>query len=213
MSGTFTDLQRWFSAERLAPYARACEGDRDRAVALYAWNGELAAALWRTLGHVEVLLRNGLHEQLTAHSRRRHGDGRWYLTMTPVLNERTREDIGEARRRATRTGRAETPGRVVAELNLGFWRYLLSRHYERTLWLPALRWAFPHLHGIRRTVERPVADLHVLRNRIGHHEPIHHQPIRHRRQQALDLAGWIDPAARDWIAAGDGIGELLHHKP
>ena len=47
--------------------------------------------------------------------------------------------------RATRNGRLEMPGRVVAQLTLGFWRYLLASRYGRTLWLPCLRQAFPGL--------------------------------------------------------------------
>jgi hypothetical protein len=81
-----------------------------------------------------VLLRNALDVALTRWSQQRYGDGRWYLEIDRLVNERTRLDIGEARRRATRNGRSETPGRVVAELNLGFWRYLLARRYDGTLW-------------------------------------------------------------------------------
>lgn len=32
----------------------ACDGDDDRAAALYAWNADISTALWRTLAHVEV---------------------------------------------------------------------------------------------------------------------------------------------------------------
>jgi hypothetical protein len=33
------------------------------------------------LGHFEVLLRNALHEQLSARSTSSHGDPHWYITL------------------------------------------------------------------------------------------------------------------------------------
>lgn len=176
-------------------------------MALYEWNAEVSAAFWRTLGHVEVLVRNALHRELTAWSRKHHGTDRWYLAIDPIVNVQTRRDIAEARRRGTRTGRAEAPGRVVAELNLGFWRFLLARRYDGTLWRYCMYRAFG---GKRRAdVEHAVSQLHLLRNRIGHHEPIHNRPLEDLRELALEVAGWIDTGARDWIAAGDLTPALL----
>lgn len=208
---SLADLESWFSADRLAPYHTLCIGDGDRATELYAWNAELSAALWRTLGHVEVLIRNALHYELARWSDRRYGTERWYLAIDGFISDRTHVDIQGARRRATRNGRAETAGRVVAELNLGFWRYLIARRYDGTLWRYCLFRAFP---GRRRAdVERAIADLHVLRNRIGHHEPIHNRPIAELLTRALAVADWINPAAREWIAAGDTSRELLAKRP
>lgn len=208
---TLSELEQWFSAERLAPYRAICDGETDTAAALYLWNAEMSAALWHTLGHVEVLLRNALHEALTEWSRRRYGHARWYTAVGSLINERTAQDIADARRRATRNGRAETPGRVVAELNLGFWRYLLARRYDGTLWRFCLHRAFS---GQRRSdVERVASELHLLRNRIGHHEPLHNRDIPRRLRDALRLAGWINPDTREWIATADTTSQLLEKRP
>lgn len=210
---TVSELERWFSEERLVPYRAASDGASGNAVDLYGWNAVLSAALWRTLGHVEILLRQAMHRELLAWSHRRCGDERWYITFGDDLTARARSDVCQARRRVTTLRKPETPGRVVAELNLGFWRYLLASHYERTLWLSCLRRAFPHLRGLRKHLERPVADLHRLRNRLAHHEPIHHLPIEELREKALLVAGWIDPAARDWIHAGDTVHQVVNRRP
>ncbi|MPY82209.1 MAG: hypothetical protein GEV00_02615 [Actinophytocola sp.] len=205
------DLESWFSTDRVAPYRDTCNGDGDQAAALYAWNAELSAAMWHTLGHVEVLVRNALHRELSTWSRHRYGTDRWYLKIARLISDNTRLDINTARRRATRNGRAETAGRVVAELNLGFWRYVLARRYDGTLWRYCMFRAFP---GKRRAdVERAVANLHVLRNRIGHHEPIHNRPIGELLTLALRVASWTNLAAGDWIAAGDTARELLAKRP
>ncbi|GAB2986937.1 hypothetical protein LWP59_09685 [Amycolatopsis acidiphila] len=199
-------LESWFSHDRLSPYRRAASDHRD-AVALYEWNAEVSASFWRTLGHVEVLVRNALHRELTAWSQQRYQTDRWYAAIDPLVSEQTRRDTREAIRRGTRNGRAETPGRVVAELNLGFWRFLLARRYDGTLWRYCMYRAFP---GKRRAdVERAVSELHVLRNRIGHHEPIHNRPLYALLALSLEVASWIDPEAREWIAAGDLTPSLL----
>ena len=207
---SLTDLESWFSPDRLAPYVRVT-GHPDAAVALYQWNADVSAALWRTLGHVEVLVRNALHRELTDWSQRRHSTDRWYTAIDSLVSSQTRDDIRLARRRGTRNGRPETPGRVVAELNLGFWRFLLARRYDGTLWRYCMYRAFP---GQRRAhVERAIATLHVLRNRIGHHEPIHNRPLTDLLALALNVAHWIDPAARDWIAANDTTPPLISGRP
>jgi hypothetical protein len=46
----------------------------------------------------------------------------WNAEMSGAFGT-TLGHIAKARQRATRNGRPETPGRVVAELNLGFWRF------------------------------------------------------------------------------------------
>jgi len=91
---------------------------------LYEWNADVSAALGATVGHLEVLLRNALHDQLTVWSTERFQESSWYLDPGGLMSIAAKGDIEAARRRAQRGG-AETPGRIVAELNLGFWRFLL----------------------------------------------------------------------------------------
>ena len=201
------------SAERLAPYRHACHGDLDQAIALYEWNVDISTAFWRTLGQVEVVLRNTLHERLAAWSTSTYRESRWYLDPANVLTLQARDDIAKARQRATRAGRDETPGRVVAELNFGFWRFLLARRYERTLRMPAIRAAFPRHHGIRRDVDNVLAQLHQLRNRIAHHEPIHAHDLPALRTHAVDLVDWISPDARQWIDHRCEIQAVLERRP
>ena len=207
---SLTDLESWFSLDRLAPYAQV-SGNDEAAVDLYQWNADVSAAFWRTLGHVEVLVRNALHRELTEWSRHQHGTDRWYMAIDRLVSPQTRNDIGLARRRGTRNGRPETPGRVVAELNLGFWRFLLARRYDGTLWRYCMYRAFPGQQ--RAQVERAIAALHVLRNRLGHHEPVHNRPLPDLLALALDVANWIDPAASDWISAHDSTPRLIRARP
>jgi hypothetical protein len=204
-------LERRWSPERLAPYRAASGGDLAAAVELYRWNAEISAALGTTLGHVEVLLRNALHEELAAWSLRRHGEPRWYLDPGGVLTDEGHRDVAKARARATRDGRLETPGRVIAELNLGFWRFLLATRYDGTLWRSCLHRAVPGRR--RREVHAAVSRLHEARNRMAHHEPMFNRPVADLRATTVEVAGWLCPVTRDWIDAGCRVLPLLAGRP
>lgn len=140
-------LARLLSAPRLTRYVRATGGDLLDALALYEWNTSMSGALFEALQGFEVIFRNAVHEQLSAtHSA--HGlTGQWYDDPRRVLDERARDDIAIARSRAGVGGRPPTPGHIIAELGLGFWRFLFARRYTHSLWVPSLRHAFPGLAG------------------------------------------------------------------
>jgi hypothetical protein len=147
--------QQRLSAPRLATYVRATGGDLDGAVELYLWNAAVAGALWEGLGHVEAVLRNVLRDALTARHPRLGWARQWYDDPARELAQHARDDITRATQRLHRAGAPLLPGKIVAELNFGFWRFLLARRYTATLW-PALRPAFPYLPGSdRRLLEAP----------------------------------------------------------
>jgi hypothetical protein len=214
-------LERRLSAERLAPYRAAAAGDLSRAMFFYERNSELSAAFWAVLGDLEVVVRNAMDERLRAWSVAEYGKPDWYRDRGGLFTAQTAREVAAARRRAGAAGgagtagaagrRPESGGRVVAELPLGFWRYLLSSRYERTLWLPCLRDAFPGIRGVgmRRDVHDALRDLHLLRNRIAHHEPIHNRPLVELHAVLLTTAGWVCPTTRDWIAGRSRLPALL----
>ncbi len=99
-----------------------------------------------------------------------------------------------------------TESKVVAELSFGFWRYLLARRYTALL-----RPAFPHLGGSdRRTLELPVTNVHRLRNRVAHHEPVIAESIPARYDDILTIVGAVDPALRTWV---DSDSRVRHCPP
>ena len=200
-----------FSSERLAPYLAVTGSDPERAVALYAWNADLSAALATTIGHVEVLLRNAMHESLAAWSERQFNEPRWFVDPSGLLHPRAAQDIRAARDRASRGPRGESSGRVVAELSFGFWRFLLAGHYDRSLWRQALFRAFPERR--RREVHDAARILHLARNRLAHHEPMFNRPVGEIRSTALSLARWICPVTGEWISRHCRVTSLTGRRP
>ena len=82
--------------------------------------------------------------------------------------------------------------------------------YERTLWRPALRRAFPHRAKLTRMAAHQALDpLRNLRNRIAHHEPIFARRLDEDHARILEVAGWISPGARAWIEHRSRVPLLL----
>ena len=186
----------------------------DRAIALYQWNSAMAAAFGEELGHLEVVLRNALHQQLTDWYGAAGLPGHWYDPPIAVLDHHRQQDIADAQTRLRRAGKPESPGRVVSELMFGFWRFLLDSKYQTTLWAQALRHAFPHLVPQRRVdVYTPLNALHRLRNRIAHQEPIHQLNLADHHHALLLVAGFIDPAIDAWLGGASRVPGLLAARP
>jgi hypothetical protein len=210
------DLPQLLSPPRFGRYVSVA-GSAERAADLYSWNGRLSGAVHEELGLLEVVLRNALDRELAKYHRVAfNGDGRWYADpRMPWQSAKMIDQLDRARAQATGNRRfPELPGKVIAELTFGFWRYVLAAPYQSTLWAPALRHAFPGLHPARRaTVYQLVDRLNSVRNRVAHHEPIHCLDIAARHQDVLLTATWIDPAAAAWIAETSRVTTVLESRP
>lgn len=103
---------------------------------------------------------------------------------------------------------------MVAELNFGFWKFLLAKRYEATLWTGHLRHAFPNLRPQRRaTVYRALDELHTVRNRIAHHEPIHSRDLIADTRTIHRLLDWIDHDVHAWAVALSRLRPIIAARP
>ena len=93
------------------------------------------------------------------------------------------------------------------ELTFGFWRYLLTAHYEASLWTPALRHTFP-VGMARGTVYDLVEQINILRNRVAHHEPIYRRNLQTDILRIEQLLNWISADTADW--ALDKVETQIH---
>jgi hypothetical protein len=121
--------------------------------------------------------------------------------------------IDQSRGRSFSSGTVHA-GKVVAELNFGFWRYLLTARYEASLWTPALRHAFPA--GLARiTVYDLVENINTFRNRVAHHEPIHTRNLHDDVDRLTLLIEWISPPTATWALAAIGprLDQLFQTRP
>lgn len=228
-------IDSWLSVPRFAVYLRAAGHDRRTASALYEWNAQVAAVFHHDLAHLEVGLRNaydralcegapdhGTHwvfEPLRHFPPQRHKavNGRYY-----DANETSRRLIAEAIKNATARPKASrsdsveamrpSPGKVIAELSFGFWRYLSIRRQHDSLWIPHLHRAF-RPGTSRQAVDRPIASLHNLRNRVAHHEPLFTVDLAGRHRDLLALADLISAELAAYITTKSWWPDLLATRP
>jgi len=198
----------------LAKYKQAVPGGKlDAALALYAWNLSISGAFFESVHYFEVGLRNTMDEALTRWATSTLGaTDPWYRDPAVPLDPETRKKIRMAIKHATDDGaRPELPGGVIAELSFGFWWSLLAAHYNRSLWQPCLRHAFPNAR--RQRLHDALDHLRVLRNRIAHHEPIHGRDLTGDYTALLETAERISPRLSWWIDNTSRVPALLSQRP
>ena len=213
-------LDAAFSPERMGTYLQAAQGDREQALRLYTWNTAISAAFYGPLQALEIALRNAMHRELTVC----YGE-EWYDNPAAGLDRWARERIADARLTAQRTGHTATPSRVVATLAFGFWVALLSTggrieragpkaDYEKTLWRPALRGAFPPPRdpdaptGPQAAGRAARAAEPLRAPRACLREALARGPRPHPRGDRLDLASraGVDRAAQPRVEAARRCG-------
>jgi hypothetical protein len=94
----------------------------------------LSEALYPTLHGLEIALRNAVHAAATDI----YGTSYWFnqhSAINPKSTPASRQhhSINTARAKVTNRKVEVTPGRIIAELNFGFWTTMLSGPYEQSL--------------------------------------------------------------------------------
>ncbi len=167
-----SQLETYFSADRLNRYFIQYPGNDPKAIYLYEANIVISEALYTPLSILEVALRNKINAELTRKYRRPDWYAEWYLH--PVMRHAWME-INGAIRHLHDDGKPITPYKVIASLMFGFWTSLFNDRYERELWAN-LRFIFPNMPRAlrqRRNISAPLNDIRrTLRNRIYHNEPV-----------------------------------------
>ena len=209
--------------DRLRSYLEDCDNDPNRALDLYAWNAQVAAAFLEDLGRLEVVLRNRFDAALTGLTAAAGMPRPWFdhRALFPGKNSRhILKVIAKAKRRASRSGKQPSiQDRVITELGFGFWRYLCSPRYHTTMWVPALCAQFPnHLSAgnaaqVRADVESRMRQLHFLRNRVAHHKPIHRRVLEDDFDRILELAQWMCLDTHAWISEQSRVPAVLAARP
>ena len=77
-----------------------------------------------------------------------------------------------AKEKASAPHSPQDAGDLMTKLTFGFWVSLVSRTYDRPLWVPALHRAFPHYHGRRDALYAELREVLWMRNRVMHYEAV-----------------------------------------
>lgn len=188
----FERVESAISSERLSVYAT--DGvDEQTALARYLLNMALSQGLYVPLQLCEVALRNAIHSYLVKIFRRED----WFDEPSFRLTEWGAAEVRKAKEKLARAQKPITPGRVVAELQFGFWTSMFEAHYERTPFLPSgMKRVFPYLpkslHN-RKDRKNDLERIRNLRNRVFHHERLlHWRDLDEQHELLLRLIGWLN---------------------
>lgn len=176
------------------------------------------------MSYLEVMLRHRVDAVMTLlevpMSARLRADTGWWFASETFVESTMVDEVRRARERidkqATKggVGTGHDRARVLESLMFGTWTGLFGGPYEE-LWRQHLKDVFPRRpRGTVRTwVSKILEELRQLRNQIAHHEAIHDRDLDVSAGRALDLIGWMDPEARDWVADAVRVGEVLSGRP
>lgn len=193
----FAQIEKAISSDRLSVYA--ADGVNEQAAfARYLLNMALSQALYVPLQLCEVALRNAIHAHLAQVFRRED----WFDEPSFRLTDWGASEVRKAKEKLAWAQKTITPGRVVAELQFGFWTSMFEAHYERTPFLPrGIKGVFPYLpkslHN-RKDRKNDLERIRNLRNRVFHHERVlHWRDLNEQHALLLQLIGWLNPALKE----------------
>ena len=188
------------TSDRLSVYLARCRGDVNSSILLYEYNTKISALLFGTIQGLEVAFRNSCHEKIQVGL----DNPQWYDTIT--LEERERASVNKAKKTLLLLGKQVTPGRVVAELTLGFWVRLLAPSYEKPIWIPHVYKALPNIPKPDRAAAfARMEHIRKLRNRIAHHEPIFSSDLRTDYMMIMEAVNWICQTTSAWMRCSSSV--------
>jgi hypothetical protein len=180
------------SPNRLEAF-RASKGDNANTLSRCLWNTALCEAFYPSLHHIEIGLRNSIHNAAAFSFK----DPLWFKQS--FMAERAKEDIADVEGYLKDKGKDHTdPNRIVAELGFGFWARLFDRHYEHKLWYNGtfLLRSFPNAPKLDRKrikLAQRINRIKGFRNRIFHHESILTYNLPSHHSQMLETIKWMSP--------------------
>jgi hypothetical protein len=178
-------------------------------LARYALNMALSESLYPALQFAEVGLRNAIHRAMTA----RLKTDAWYDIPGARLTQWQQDQVTEAKRAIACRNKPLTAGRVVAELNFGFWTGFFNKAHGQTgIGHYLARSIYPHAPLNEQNLNKLGTrwnNIRDLRNRVFHHERIiHWKDLDARHHAILEVTAWISSELHDLATALDRFASL-----
>jgi Protein of unknown function (DUF2934) len=206
------------SPARLSTYeiaAGAHTADDPRALALYAWNARLSAALLAPLHICEVVIRNSVADALEAvYGPRWPWDKTFAISLpNPSHGYSPRRDLQAA------AAIQPTTGKAIPELKFIFWQEMFTGRHDGRLWNAHLMRVFPSLDAtrtivsLRREFYADLEGVRRLRNRIAHHEPVFTRDLAEDFQRMVKLVERRSPLVASWMVGNQDAVRLISEPP
>tara|TARA_B110001469_G_C9599443_1_gene297784 strand:- start:122 stop:790 length:669 start_codon:yes stop_codon:yes gene_type:complete len=193
MNPNFYDqLKQTLAPERLDAYGS--ENDAPELIlARYLLNMALCESLYSPLQMAEIALRNGIHRELSTHFK----TAEWFRNQVSQTAWQLRK-VKEAEEMLRAKAKPVTSGRIVAEMNFGYWTSYFNKAHAGS-GLGHLLASKVFIHAPRRqrnmkTLDQRWKRIRDLRNRVFHHERIlHWNDLDQQHAEILEAIHWISP--------------------
>ena len=211
-------VRKALSPARMATYelAAAVTGDEDpAALALYAWNAQVSAALLAPLHICEVVIRNSVSDALEMVYGAMWPWSPGFEQSLPAqgIGYSPRKDLQDVRRIQTSTGK------VIPELRFVFWLKMFTSRHDNRLWNTHLTRVLPNLAPakpvgqLRREIYDSLEEIRKLRNRIAHHEPIFARNLSGDLQRIVDLVEVRCKVTARWMMSNQQASTIIAQHP
>ena len=192
--------------ERLKRYKTNIKAGKQDIINLYSYNIKLSKELYPLISLFEVALRNHVSSAIS-----KNISSNWFLDYNitkNILKDKELKNFFEAYQNLSKKGNL-SEGRLIAELNLGFWVNLFNKKYKINLWHKKNMFesVFPYFNI--KTSNRvgyiypKLKEVQYIRNRISHHEAIFDYPkgLNNFYKDILFLLNCLSPEIKD-LATG-----------
>jgi hypothetical protein len=214
ISKSLATIRQTLSLTRMSTFETAAGitgNDDPRALALYAWNARVSAALLAPLHICEVVVRNAASEAVE----QVYGP-RWPWQIgfeqslpSPRTGYNPQRDLQNVRSRVL------TTGKVIPELKFVFWQKLFTSRHDQRLWDTYLRQVLPNVAPtktvaqLREGVYNDLEQIRTLRNRIAHHEPVFARNLQDDLGKIVALIEYRANETAKWMMANQQASAIL----
>ncbi|MCG3658319.1 Abi family protein [Aliarcobacter butzleri] len=202
----YSSLENSISQSRLSTYRNSNSNDR-QVVIDYILNAKISENFYFLLQNLEVSLRNAIYESFKLNYQNKD----FFFLHETDSRERYKERkekhsrecwkmICAAKYNVQSCNTTINDGKIIAELNFGFWtKLLLSTDAKYTnMWRKIFNDVFPNYEIVlsidndRIIVGKIIDKIRDLRNRIFHYEPIFNKNLEQMHKDIIEVIGWIN---------------------
>ena len=201
----FRSIEKSISSARLSTYRNHSTSNDTQLISNYVLNAKISENFYFLLQNLEVALRNAIYE---AYKKYYPSNDFFYLHETNSRGRHTRQEIHDygcwkmlCGAKHNLRNRTLNDGKIIAELNFGFWTKLLLSTDSRytTMWRTIFLDVFPNyqiqnsIDSDKPAIGRKINNIRIFRNRIFHYEPVYNQSnLTQIHDDIIEVLGWIN---------------------
>ncbi|MEV9477600.1 hypothetical protein ACOTVS_11750 [Aliarcobacter butzleri] len=223
----FIELESAISKTRLSTYERSLfPKNNAELIKSYILNSKVSENFYFLLQNLEVTLRNAIYNSYS--NNKYFTKSFFYLREEDTTKPYNREFhsyacwrmIGTVKHKLGKGGQTVTDGKIIAELNFGFWTTLFEEKvYKTKIWRKIFKDVFPYyphtlvIDNDIDNISNILNDIRKFRNRIFHYEQIIMKSNLDKiHSDILNVISWINPSMYQLTKAFDEYSLMNQNK-